>query len=171
MYDLVDRGTIRAGILRTMTALEFSDSLLISVEPDQLYAMVSDVTRTGDWSPVCRACWWDEGDGPFVGAWFTGHNETPERTWESRCQVVAADPGREFTWEVNHGWVRWGFTLERADGGTRLTEHWTFLPAGIAGFREKFGATADAQIASRSEAALHGIPVTLAAIKKAAESG
>jgi hypothetical protein len=171
MYDLLGDGTIRAGILRTMTALEYSNSLLISVDPDQLYALVSDVTKMGDWSPVCRACWWDEGDGPFVGAWFTGHNETPERTWESRCQVVAADPGREFAWEVNHGWVRWGFTLDPADGGTRLTESWTFLPLGIAGFREKLGAAAEAQIAARSEAAQHGIPVTLAAIKKAAESG
>jgi hypothetical protein len=85
--------------------------------------------------------------------------------------VVVADPDREFTWEVNHGWVRWGFMLEPADGGTRLTESWTFLPPGIAGFRERFGAEADAQIAARSEAALHGIPVTLAAIKKAAEAG
>jgi hypothetical protein len=154
-----------------VTALEFSDSVLVSLEPNQLYAMVSDVTRTGEWSPVCRACWWDEGDGPVVGGWFTGRNETPERTWETRSQVVAADPGREFAWEVNGGWVRWTFTVEPADGGTRLTESWTFLPAGIAGFRERYGAKADAQIAQRSEAAHQGIPVTLAAIKKAAEAG
>jgi hypothetical protein len=154
-----------------VTALEFSDSVLVSIEPDELYAMVSDVTRTGEWSPVCRECWWDDGDGPFVGASFTGRNETPERTWQSRSKVVAADPGREFAWEVNAGWVRWGYTLESADGGTRLTESWAFLPAGIAGFRERFGAEADAQIAQRSQAALQGIPATLAAIKKAAESG
>jgi hypothetical protein len=159
-----------AGILRTVTALEFSDSVLVSVEPTQLYAMVSDVTRTGEWSPICRECWWDEGDGPFVGASFTGRNETPARTWETRSQVVAAEPGREFAWEVNGGWVRWGYTLEPADGGTRLTESWAFLPRGIAGFRERFGAEADAQIAQRSEAALQGIPMTLAAIKQAAES-
>jgi hypothetical protein len=168
MVGLAAHGT---GILPTVTALEFSDSLFISVEPDQVYAMVSDVTRTGEWSPICRSCWWDEGDGPSVGAWFTGHNETPERTWEARCQVVAAEPGREFAWEVNKGWARWGFTMEPVDGGTRLTESWNFLPRGIAGFQKKFGDDADAQIAQRSEAALHGIPVTLAAIKKAAETG
>ena len=168
MYDVSVCGT---GILLAMTALEFSDSVHICLEPDQVYAIVSDVTRTGEWSPICRSCWWDEGDGPVVGAWFTGHNETPERTWEARCQVVAADPGREFAWEVNKGWVRWGFTLESADGGTRLTESWTFLPRGIAGFQKKFGDEADAQIADRSKAALHGIPVTLAAIKKVAEAG
>ena len=154
-----------------MTALEFSDSIFVSAEPHQLYAMVSDVTRIGEWSPVCRACWWDEGDGPRVGAWFTGRNETPQRTWETRSRVVAADPGHRFAWEVNDGWVRWGFTLDPVDGGTRLTESWAFLPAGLAGFRERFGAGADSEITQRSEAAHQGIPQTLAAIKRTAEAG
>ena len=150
--------------------LEFSGSVFVAQEPDQLYALVSDVTRTGEWSPVCRSCWWDDQAGPFVGAWFTGHNETPERTWETRCQVVVADPGREFAWEVNNGWVRWGFSLEPENGGTRLTESWRFLPRGIAGFHERYGPDADAQITQRSEAAHTGIPQTLAAIKKVAEA-
>ena len=153
-----------------MAAIEYSDSIVVSTSPEELYAMVSDVTRTGEWSPVCKACWWDDGDGPRVGATFTGHNVTPERTWETRSQVVAADPGREFAWEVNGGWVRWGFTFEPTDGGTRLTESWSFLPAGQAGFHERYGADGDAEIVRRTEAAHHGIPVTLAAIKKAAEA-
>jgi hypothetical protein len=156
-----------------VTALEFSDSVIVALDPDTLYALISDVTRMGEWSPICKACWWDDpAVGPTVGAWFTGRNELPERTWETRSQVVSADPGREFAWEVNNGWVRWGFTLEAVDGtqqGTRLTESWAFLPAGIAGFHERFGDDADAQIDARSQAALSGIPVTLAAIKVTAE--
>jgi Polyketide cyclase / dehydrase and lipid transport len=151
--------------------LEFSDSVLVARDPDDLYAMVSDVTRMGEWSPVCRACWWDEGAGPQEGAWFTGRNETAERVWETRSQVVAANPSQEFAWEVNGGWVRWGFTLEPDNGGTRLTESWAFLPAGVAGFRERYGPQADAEIAQRSEAAKRGIPETLAAIKRTAEAG
>ena len=135
-----------------------SDSISVAETPDELYALVSDVTRMGEWSPICQACWWDEGDGPRVGAWFTGRNELPERTWETRCQVVATDPGREFAWEVNNGWVRWGYTLQ-------------FLPAGVAWFRERYGAKADAEIDNRHAAAESGIPATLAAIKKAAEAG
>lgn len=143
----------------------------MAVPPDELYALVLDVTRTGEWSPVCKACWWDDGDGPRAGAHFTGRNETSERTWETRSQVVAADPGREFAWEVNGGWVHWGYTLEPEGDGTRLTEHWEFLPAGLAGFRERFGDAADQEIAKRSEAARTGIPETLAAIKRVAEGG
>jgi hypothetical protein len=154
-----------------VTELKMSDSISVAVAPDDLYALVSDVTRMGEWSPICRACWWDEGDGPRVGAWFTGRNELPERTWETRCKIIAADPGREFAWVVNKGWVRWGYTFEPEDGGTRLTESWEFLPAGIAGFRERFGAQADAQIDIRRAAAKSGIPATLAAIKKDAEAG
>ncbi|WP_123025467.1 SRPBCC family protein [Mycolicibacterium stellerae] len=154
-----------------MTELTFSDSISVSVPPDELYALVSDVTRTGEWSPICKACWWDEGGGgPQVGAWFTGRNETPERTWETRSQVVAAEPGRKFAWQVNNGWVHWEYAFEPEGDGTRLTESWEFLPAGIAGFHDRYGAEADAQIEQRSEAARSGIPATLAAIKKAVES-
>ncbi|MBX9920869.1 MAG: SRPBCC family protein [Mycolicibacterium frederiksbergense] len=153
-----------------MPVLEFSDSVAVALAPDEVYALVSDVTRIGEWSPVCKACWWDDPDaGAVVGAWFTGRNVLPERTWETRSQVVAAEPGREFAWEVNNGWVRWGFTVEPEGAWTRLTEHWQFLPKGLEGFGERFGADADAQIAQRSALALRGIPETLRAIKATAE--
>lgn len=153
-----------------MSSLQYSESIVVARSPEALYDMVSDVTRMGEWSPVCQACWWDDGDGPRAGAWFTGRNELPERTWETRSQVVAADRGREFAFEVNSGWVRWGYTFTAVDSGTQVTESWEFLPTGIAGFHDRYGNGAEAQIANRTEAAHRGIPVTLAAIKKAAEA-
>ena len=147
-----------------------SKSIHVNVSPDDLYALVSDVTRMDEWSPICRACWWDEGDGPRVGAWFTGRNETPERTWETRSQVVAAEAGRIFAWQVNNGWVHWEYSFEPDGDGTRLTERWEFLPAGIAGFHERYGGQAQAEIEKRHDAARSGIPATLSAIKKAAEA-
>lgn len=164
-----------------MTDLEYSRSIVVAREPDDVYGLVSDITRMGEWSPICRACWWDDGAGPRVGAWFTGRNETPEtvleatgetlaaRTWETRSQVAVAD-GKEFVWEVNNGWVRWGFAVEPADGGTRLTQSWAFLPKGIEGFHDRFGDRAEVEIGIRRDAAKSGIPVTLAAIKAAAEA-
>jgi hypothetical protein len=149
-----------------------SESIPIATSPDALYDMVSDVTRMGAWSPICTACWWDEGDGPTVGAWFTGRNETPSRTWETRSQVVSAEPGREFAWTVGGGWVRWSFTMaDEGDGTTTLMESWSFLDAGIDGFHERYGEDAEAQITERTQAAHRGIPLTLAAIKLAAETG
>lgn len=149
----------------------FSASVLVERPPEALYDLISDVTRMGEWSPTCRACWWDEGSGPRPGGRFTGRNETPERTWETRSEVVVAERGREFAFVVGDGWVRWGYTFTPADGGTILTESWEFLPAGLAGFHERYGDDAEAQIADRTEAARTGIPVTLAALKRTAEAG
>lgn len=168
--DRFRRRQTGTGTLGGVTELNRSESITVAVPPDELYALVSDVTRMGEFSPVCRACWWDEGAGPQVGAWFTGRNEDAGRTWETRSQVVAAEPGRKFAWEVNDGWVYWGFTLEPAGEGTELTQWWEFLPKGVDGFRQAFGDTAEAEIAKRSDAAREGMPVTLAAIKKTAET-
>ena len=154
-----------------MPSLSYAESIVIARSPDVLYDMVSDVTRMGEWSPVCRACWWDDGAAPQVGAWFTGRNEVPGRTWETRSEVVVAEPGREFAFLVGGAWVRWGYTFAAVDGGTRVTESWEFLPDGITRFHDRFGDDAEAQIANRTEAAHRGIPVTLAALKKTAEAG
>jgi hypothetical protein len=105
-----------------------------------------------------------------VGSWFTGRNETPGRTWQARCQVTVADRPREFAWEVNDGYVRWSYSFAAVPGGTELTESWQFLPAGQASFHERYGDDAEVQIADRTRQAHEGIPVTLAAIKLAAES-
>jgi hypothetical protein len=148
----------------------YADSIVINRPPEVLYGIVSDVTRTGEWSPICKACWWDNGAGPHVGAWFTGRNETPERTWETRSQVIVAEPGREFAFVVGGLLVRWGYTFSPIDGGTELTEWWEFLPGGIARFEDRYGADAQEQIANRTEEAHQGIPRTLAAIKRIAES-
>jgi hypothetical protein len=147
-----------------------SDSLVIARSPEALYDMVSDVTRMGEWSPICTACWWDEGNSPSVGAWFTGRNELPERTWETRSEVVAAERGQEFAFIVGGSLTRWGYTFTPVDGGTEVTESWQFLPGGAAMFDERFGADANAQVEVRRELARTGIPATLAALKATAEA-
>jgi len=158
------------GQTHAMANPKHSESIVIARSPEDLYDLVSDVTRMGTWSPICKACWWDEGAGPEVGAWFTGRNVLPERTWETRSEVAVADPGHEFAFVVNGSWTRWGYVFTPVEGGTELTESWEFLPGGIAMFDERFGADAQAQIASRLELAKRGIPATLAAIKKDAEA-
>ena len=153
-----------------MTDLTFSDSVVVDASPDALYDLVSDVTRTGEWSPVCVACWWDEGATGKAGDWFTGRNVTPERTWETRSLVAVADRGREFAWLVGGSRARWGYTLEPVDGGTRLTESWEFLPDGLALMAERYGEDSQHQVEVRTRAAHEGIPATLAAIKRIAEA-
>ena len=111
------------------TPLTHADSIVITRSPADLYDMVSDVTRMGEWSPVCKACWWDDGQGPSAGAWFTGRNELAGRDpWETRSQVVAAVPGKEFAFVVGGTWTRWGYAFTPATDGTLVTESWEMLP-------------------------------------------
>jgi hypothetical protein len=153
-----------------MTPRTHSDSVVVGRPPHEVYELVADVTRMGEYSPVCAECWWDEGDGPRVGAHFTGRNVLPERTWETRSEVVAAEPGREFAGVVGPQIARGGYTFTAVDGGTEVVESWELLPAADAIYAERFGADAVAAThADRYEQAVSGIPVTLAAIKRAAE--
>jgi len=147
------------------------ESVTVQASAEELYDLVSDITRTGEWSPVCTSCWWDNEDSADkVGAWFTGRNALPHRSWETRSQVVVAEPGREFAWAVGGSFVRWGYLLTPTASGTILSESWEFLPGGIAMFEEKYGDAAQAEITDRTRQALDGIPKTLAAIKRIAEA-
>ncbi len=148
------------------------ESILVAVSPEQLYDLVSDVTRTGEWSPVCRACWWeDESEAGRVGAWFGGRNETPTRTWETRSQVVASPTAGVSS--RGRSEARWSAGLQHdcwKGPATRLAESWSYLPDGIARFEELYGDDAQAQILDRTQQAHDGIPRTLAAIKEIAEA-
>ena len=149
---------LRMGQAVPMDRLTHSDSVIVACPPDELYAMVSDITRMGEWSPVCKACWWDEGEGPRVGAWFTGRNELPERTWETRSEVVAADPGREFAFVV-HARSRGGATRSRpSTGAPSSPSPGSSCRAAMELFGERFGDDAPAQIDDRVDKANTGIP-------------
>lgn len=152
-----------------------SNSVDINATPEHVYDLISDVTRTGEWSPTCKWCEW-LGEAGKVGSRFKGHNETPERTWETESEVVAADRPHEFAWvvgpdAVEGGFVRWGYRVEEIDGGTRLHEDWDFHQPGLDAFFKKWGDRGASEAEKRRNSAIKGIPETLAAIKKVAESG
>jgi Polyketide cyclase / dehydrase and lipid transport len=115
-----------------MDTLRHSGSILIHRSAEELDDMVADVTEMGAWSPVCKACWWDEGEGPQVGAKFTGRNERSDRTWETRSEVEVADRGREFAWVVAElpTRPRWGYSFASVEGGTEVVETWELPPEG-----------------------------------------
>jgi uncharacterized protein YndB with AHSA1/START domain len=147
-----------------------SASIVIDRSPEDVYDLVADITRMGEWSPVCVATWWDENASATVGGRFTGRNETEGRSWETRCEVVAADRGQEFAFLAGDGWVRWTYVFAAHGAGTEVTESWQLLPSGQQLFAGKYGDDAATVIANRRATAAVGIPATLAAIKVSAES-
>ncbi|HEX5586501.1 MAG TPA: SRPBCC family protein, partial [Acidimicrobiia bacterium] len=71
-------------------------------------------------------------------AYFIGSNEWRDLAWKIRVRIVAADPGREFAWENlgdpsnpnpddEQGLIRWGYTFEPVERGTRVEETWRIL--------------------------------------------
>lgn len=148
---------------------ELSDSIHIDASPAEIYDLISDVTRTGEWSQQCYRCDWDGPGMHDVGATFTGHNRTPDREWTTTSEVVAAEPGTHFAWEVVPARVRWGYKISPEGEGSVLTEYTAFSEQSHETFRQRFGEDADHQIEIRQEAAASGIPETLAEIKRIVE--
>jgi hypothetical protein len=102
---------------------------VVAASPDVVWAMVSDVTRMGEWSPENQgAAWIGSTKAPEVGAKFRGTNVNGKRTWKTMCRVVDAEPGKVFAFEVSAGPLgvaRWEYYFEAAaNGGCKVTETW-----------------------------------------------
>lgn len=98
----------------------------IAASPEAVYDAISDVTRMGEWSEECTGCEWHDGvEGPAVGATFDGHNRNGDKEWVTQGKVIAAERGREFAFEcsmMDVAYATWGYRIEPADGGSRVTE-------------------------------------------------
>ena len=142
----------------------------VAASPDVVWAMVSDVTRMGSWSPETTACRWVGGaTGPVVGARFRGTNKRGPLLWQTTCTVTAAEPGRRFAFDVAFGPApisSWSYDLEpTTDGGTRVTESWSDRRHG--GLR--LAAVPVMGIRDRAGHNRRGMQATLDALRRAAE--
>jgi len=113
-----------------LTKYQHTETITIAASPEAVYDLVSDVTRMGEWSPVCTGgAWKDASHSTFVGT-----NENGDLKWETTCRVDVAERGAEFTF-VNTGFagdldlVKWSYTFEPVDDGCEVTERWEVLPA------------------------------------------
>ena len=109
-----------------------SHSLVINASAETLYDMVADVTRMGAWSRACTGATWDEGSGPEAteNAWFTGHNLMGGRSYDTHCQITAAERPATIAWVqggAQEGVAEWRYRFTPIDLGTEVTESWTLL--------------------------------------------
>lgn len=110
----------------------------VNASPHEVYAVVSDLTRSSEWSPECTGGEWTSGEPATVGAVFRGENLRAEDVvgwaplvrgiWYTQARIIAAEPGRTFRWAMlthvgeNQPSV-WGFDLEPSAQGCVLTHH------------------------------------------------
>lgn len=93
----------------------------------EIWSLISNVERMGEWSPECyRVTWLDGANSPAKpGARFKGHNRWGPVRWSMTCEVKTADPGHEISWTtVQRGreLVHWRYRLAPYGDGTSVTE-------------------------------------------------
>ena len=142
----------------------------IEAPAEAVYALVSDVTRMGEWSPETASCRWvDAGGSAEVGARFRGSNRRGPLLWTTTCTVTSADPGRRFAFTVT--WARvpisdWAYDLVPAAAGCTVSESWTDRrPAAM-----RLASVPVMGIADRAGHNRRGMEVTLSALARAAET-
>ncbi len=146
-----------------------SESVQIQAPAGEVYDLVADLTRMGEWSPENLGARWLGGrSGAEVGARFIGRNRSGLLYWITFGRVMVADPGRELAFEITFGPVQvayWQYLFTGAeDGSCTVVENWTdrrpaaIRPALDAMFR-----------ARREDLNARSISKTLANLKAAAE--
>ncbi len=106
------------------------DSVTVHVDapPLQVWELLSDVTRIGDYSPeTFEAEWLDGATAPAVGARFRGHVKRNQKgpVYWTTCTVLECEPGKVFSFGVGPGDTPlnvWSYRLEPSNGGTDVTE-------------------------------------------------
>jgi hypothetical protein len=124
-----------------MSGLEREVTLTIAAPPAEVWDLVSDVTRIGEFSPETFEARWTHGaEGPAVGARFKGHvkrNGVGPTYWSpctvTRCVEPGPDGTGVFEFAVGlegNAWTNWGYRLEPGPdaGSTRVTEYFRLEP-------------------------------------------
>ena len=143
----------------------------VDASAEEVYDLVADLPRMGQWSPECTSVTWSGGATAAVeGARFRGWNRRGPIRWFTDGVIVEAERGRALVFEVRGLGLRvarWGYRFEPdADGkGCTVTEEWTDQRA------PRYAAVTNVAINVRDRATHNraGMERTLASIKTAAE--
>ena len=109
-------------------------SVHMDAAPAEVWDLVSDVTRIGEFSPETFEARWTRGStGPEVGAYFKGHvkrNGVGPIYW-TLCKVTACEPEKVFEFAVGTDEIpmnNWGYRLAPDGDGTLVTEYFRLEP-------------------------------------------
>ena len=142
----------------------------VEAPTEDVYALVADLPRMGEWSPECeRVVWRGDAAEAAKGARFIGHNRAGAFRWVTLGEVVAATHGRHLAFEITVGPVRisrWEYFFIPDDDGAGCTvvEEWTDRRPSV------YAWPLDRLLGSRSRTNAAGMRMTLDAVKRAAES-
>jgi uncharacterized protein YndB with AHSA1/START domain len=146
-------------------------TIYIDALPETVYALVSDVSRMGEWSPECKRCvWLDGATGPAEGARFKGSNRGALLRWSTKPRVLVAEEGREFAFATlwrGAPFTQWTYYFEPSGDGTEVTESFEMMADQPA--VNEFIGNKLMHINDRRANLIEGMQTTLERIKTAAE--
>src|SRR5207248_88003 len=86
------------------SAMRAAVTVHVDTSPDEVWAIVSDITKMGEYSPeVVEAEWLDGATGPALGARYRGHvkrNENWPFLYWTKCKITECVPGKVFEFAV-----------------------------------------------------------------------
>jgi len=142
----------------------------IAAAPEEVYAMVADLTRMGEWSPENNGATWLGGaTGAAPGARFKATNSAGKKEWSTAGVIVEAVPGRVLSFRVTAVGAkvaRWTYRFEPTDGGCAVTESWVDERNALV----KFLGKPVSGVADRATHNRAGMEETLRNLKAAAEA-
>ena len=145
-------------------------TIRIAAPAEVVWDLVTDITRTGEWSPEnVGGMWLDGATGAVPGARFKGRNKR-RASWSTTCTVVAAERGRSFVFDVGKGETRWAYRFEPEPGGCLVTESFDIVraPGRFGRWSTKLGTGVTWD--QREDDLVRGMEETLRRLKATAES-
>jgi uncharacterized protein YndB with AHSA1/START domain len=107
--------------------------ITIEAPVEDVWNVISDVTRVGEWSGECRRCEW-VGDSAKLaqGARFRGGNRRGWMRWARLNEVDVADAPNELVWHTvfdatHRDSTEWRLSLLSTPDGTELTQSFRIL--------------------------------------------
>jgi uncharacterized protein YndB with AHSA1/START domain len=159
-----------------VNTLAMSGSITVSrhvnASPEQVWGLVTDLPRMGEWSPENNGGSWQHGANVAAfGAKFKGLNSNGKKRWSTIAKVTALDAPRSFAFDVTAVGVKiatWRYDIAAsAGGGSTVSETWT---DNRGWFAKKLGGQASG-VADREAHNRAGMERTLEAMAAAAEAG
>jgi Polyketide cyclase / dehydrase and lipid transport len=142
----------------------------IAASPEQIYALISDLPRMGEWSPENIGGKWLRGAScAAVGATFKGENRQGSKSWSTKVTITDAEPGKTFAFTVTAGPLsvaEWRYDLAADGASTTVTETWRDRRNPVL---KRLGGIV-AGVSDRATYTQVSINTTLAALKLAAEA-
>jgi hemerythrin-like domain-containing protein len=114
--------------------LHNSVAVTVDADIDDVWEVVRDVTRVGEWSHECvGASWLGAATSAVPGARFRGRNRSGLFRWGRVCEILSAEP-HELVWRTVPSArypdsSEWRIALDRSDGGTRISQRFRVLRA------------------------------------------